>query len=135
MRLAIMFFILASIAKADGFNPADVYPGQTVYDFTLQPQQIRWAVAVLDTQPAGADFWGICVGYYPYCTTDNPIGGFEAAGSTFDIAVDIFGFDPGLYYTQAQGQAAILSTPEPSTWLLILPAFLLIGLKRLLWKD
>jgi len=127
LGIALGLLLFASVAKADGFNPADVYPGEVVFDFTklvviagFPPSEIRWAVQVLDVSPQGALFQGVCQGpilpatgnAYPFCSTDNPIQVFEPAGSTFDIATDIFGFDPGLSVT----------TPEPSTGGLLLVA-------------
>ena len=133
LGLALGLLLLsASVAKADGFNPADVYPGETVYDFTaletfpgFPPAAIRWTVEVLDVSPLGADFWGFCKGpnplvAAPYCPTDDPIQAFEAAGSTFNIAVDIWGFDPGLTYPE--WTTATLATPEPSTGGLLVAA-------------
>ena len=118
LGIALGLLLFASVARADGFNPAEVYPLEIVFDYTLVSPNVHWQVFVLETQPQGADFEGSCVGpifpatgnAYPYCTTDNPIQAFEPAGSTFDIAVDIFGFNPGLRYPGPS-----VTTPEPST--------------------
>jgi hypothetical protein len=107
LGIALGLLLFASVAKADGFNPSDVYPGEIVFDYSLflpGVGEISWAIEVLDTQPQGADFWGFCQGplnpatgtAFPYCSTDEPILAFEPAGSTFDIATAIFGFDTGL---------------------------------------
>jgi hypothetical protein len=124
-----LLLLCASVAKADGFNPADVYPGEVVFDYSVfiaGAGEVSWAIEVLDTQPAGADFWGFCRGpinpatgtAFPYCSTDEPIQGFEPAGAPFgfDIVTQIFGFDPGLVYPPS------ITTPEPSTRGLLLVA-------------
>jgi hypothetical protein len=95
-----------------------------IFDFTklvdiagFPPAEIRYVVEVLDVSPQDADFRGFCIGPNPlvafsYCSTDEPIQAFEPAGSTFDIATAVFGFDPGLSVT----------TPEPTTGGLLLVA-------------
>ena len=136
------------IRPAEGVNsialrhPADVYPpNQIAFDYTLfvpNVGQFNWSVEAFDASPAGADFYGYCSGTmnpatgtaYPYCTTDEPIGPvFEPAGAFFDIAVVMFGYNPGLVYPQA----ATLATPEPSTGGLLVTACLLcafVALRR-----
>ena len=127
-----LLLLFAPVAKADGFNPADVFPGESVFDLTLREQapgfpavDVHYSVEVLDTSAQGADFWGFCsyagqnnlfrqlpngtLEAAPYCSTDEPIQAFEPAGASFDIATAVFGFDPGLNPPYA------VTTPEPST--------------------
>jgi hypothetical protein len=135
-----LLLLLAPVAKADGFHPADFYPGEIVFDysaFITGVGEVSWAIEVIDTQPQGVDFWGFCRGpfnpatgtAFPYCTTDEPIAGFEPvdAPQGFDIATEIFGFDPGLVYPSS------ITTPEPSTGgLLVAGCFLcaFVALRR-----
>ena len=53
--LALLLLLCASVAKADGFNPSELYPGKVVFDFSTFTGvgQISWSVAVIDDHPAG----------------------------------------------------------------------------------
>jgi len=134
-----LLLLLAPVAKADGFNPMDVYPpNQIAFDYTYQIPtggQVRWVVEAFDASPAGASFYGYCTGpfnpvtndTYPWCSTDGfPIGPvFEPAGALFgDIATVIFGFDPGL-------NPPSVPTPEPSTGGLLVAGCFLCSLVAL----
>ena len=141
----------ASVAKADnvGFDPSVLYVGELVFgpltiEAAVPPPLAPWATYEIITEQVdatGAQFWGFCItpqapGPSPLCPMgDGPQSAFEPTGKPFpfNIAVDVFGFDPSVVFPE-QSQTPTLATPEPSTWLLLLPIGLLFGLKRLLWK-
>jgi hypothetical protein len=129
-----LLLLLAPIAKADGFNPADVTVGELVFGpFTIQeevPQPLSpgatYEVVVEQVSPQGAEFWGFCItalapGPSPLCPMgDGPQTAFEPAGAFFDVATAVFGFDPGINPPCAHNSC--VTTPEPSTGGLLLVA-------------
>ena len=151
--LEILTILGASMAKADGFDPSSLYVGELVFGpFTVEaavpPPLADWATYEIVTEQVdatGADFWGFCVtpqapGPSPLCPNgDGPQSAFEPTGKPlpFNIAVDVFGFDPSTAFDPpiAQQASLAITTPEPPAWLMLLPVGLLVGLKRLLWKS
>jgi hypothetical protein len=130
-----LLLLLAPIAKADSFFQGEVVFQDTLY---IDGHQINYAVEIVDIEPTGLGLWGFCQGpilqptgnAYPYCATDDPIPGFAAFGSTYDIPLELFGLTDSFIIAH---ESPSIATPEPSTGgLLVAGCFLcaFVALRR-----
>ncbi len=149
-KLLILLLLLAPVAKADSFQ---FFISSAELDF--QAPAGSFQVNQYTFVPSIPYYGGIIsADFYPIEQESNYFVGYFLLGQLVAYPADFqfntdamngqqWPWDVGNntsfagyeYPDQVQAQSLSVTTPEPATWLLVLPVGLLIGLVRLLWKS